>query len=221
MLALLRLLESNSGSIIIDGINVGFVPRSVIRERCFVTVPQEPLLLSQQTLRFNLDPSESLSNDTIIAVLTTVRLWQHFGHGIHWEAGAVDPNSDSAAQLLTHPVLDVALGLLPPISVGQGQLLALARALLQVYAISASGAKPVILLDEATSSLDLETEELMLDIVHEQFTCRGFTVIMIAHRLGAAVSRLRKGVDKVVWMKDGKVENVGDASVVLGVNLVP
>lgn len=221
LLALLRLLESNSGSIIIDGINVGFVPRSVIRERCFVTVPQEPLLLSQQTLRFNLDPSESLSNDTIIAVLTTVRLWQHFGHGIHWEAGAVDPNSDSAAQLLTHPVLDVALGLLPPISVGQGQLLALARALLQVYAISASGAKPVILLDEATSSLDLETEELMLDIVHEQFTCRGFTVIMIAHRLGAAVSRLRKGVDKVVWMKDGKVENVGDASVVLGVNLVP
>ncbi|KAI1780180.1 ABC transporter [Hypoxylon cercidicola] len=209
LLALLRLLDLKSGSILIDGVNAGFVPRSIIRERCFVTVPQEPLLLSQQTLRFNVDPPESLSNNTIIGVLSMVRLWQHFSRGLN-EYGAIDEN---AAQL--GAILDLTLGSLPPISVGQGQLLALARALLQVHAISASGANPIILLDEATSSLDLETEELMLDIVHEEFTCKGHTVIMVAHRVGAAVSRLREGIDVVVWMKDGKIEKVGGADMVL------
>ncbi|XXG94847.1 hypothetical protein Hte_001106 [Hypoxylon texense] len=203
-----RLLDLKSGSILIDGVNIGFIPRSIVRERCFVTVSQEPLLFSQQTLRFNLDPSESLSNDTIIDVLSKVRLWRHFSHGANQDGVVAD----------SHPVLDLVLGSLPPISVGQGQLLALARAMLQVYSIGASGAKPIILLDEATSSLDLETEELMLDIVHEEFTCEGHTVIMVAHRVGAAVSRLREGIDAVVWMADGKVTKVGDAGIVLGSN---
>lgn len=216
LLTLLRLLDLKSGSILIDGVNVGLVPRSIVRERCFVTVSQEPLLFSQQTLRFNLDPSESLSNDTIISVLSKVRLWRHFSQGVNQDGVIADPNDESTAQVPAYPVLDLALGSLPPISVGQGQLLALARAMLQVYAISTSGARPIILLDEATSSLDLETEELMLDIVHEEFTCGGHTVIMVAHRVGAAVSRLREGIDAVVLMKDGKIEEIGDAGVVLG-----
>ncbi|KAI1466683.1 P-loop containing nucleoside triphosphate hydrolase protein [Daldinia caldariorum] len=210
ILALLKLLDKGLGSIIVDGIDVGHVPRSIVRGRCFVTVPQEPLLLNQQTLRFNVDPTETLSNDTIIDTLFKARLWQHFSSTLN-SRGVLDSPAS------THPILDQTLASLPSLSVGQGQLLALARALLQVYTVATCGAKPIILLDEATSSLDFSTEELILDIVHEELTCKGHTVIMVAHRVGAAVTHLRKGVDIVVWMKDGKVEKVGDADEIMNI----
>ncbi|OTB06021.1 hypothetical protein M426DRAFT_319383 [Hypoxylon sp. CI-4A] len=205
LLALLKLLDVKSGSIVVDGLNIGFVPRSAIRGQCFVTVPQEPLLLNHQTLRFNVDISETLSNNTIIEALSKVNLWQHFN-------SIPDRIEIPDKHFSTHPILDRPLASLPPLSVGQGQLLALARALLQAYQISASGARPIILLDEATSSLDTSTEEQILDIVHKEFTENGHTVVMVAHRVGAALSRLRRGRDVVVWMKDGRIEKVGEAN---------
>ncbi|KAI0135168.1 P-loop containing nucleoside triphosphate hydrolase protein [Daldinia grandis] len=210
LLTLLKLLDAKSGSIVVDGINIAHVPRSAIRERCFVTVPQEPLLFNQQTLRFNIDPTETLSNDNIIEALSKTRLWHHFNSALN-----LDRLQDTHSS--THLILDQTLTSLPSLSVGQGQLLALARALLQVYIVNTSGAKPIILLDEATSSLDSSTEGLMLDIVHEEFTCKGHTVIMVAHRVGAAVAHLRKGVDIVVWMKDGRVEKIGDADEIMNI----
>ncbi|KAL7629149.1 hypothetical protein AAE478_000668 [Parahypoxylon ruwenzoriense] len=204
LLSLLRLLDVKSGSIIVDGVDLCLVPRSVVREHCFVTVPQDPLLLSQASLRFNVDPTETLSNNTIIEILSKVCLWNHFSSG----------RSHSGS---THLILDRSLASLPPISVGQGQLLALARALLKVYALSSSSAKPIILLDEATSSLDPSTEDLILDIVHEELASKGYTIIMVAHRVSAATSRLRKGIDIVVWMKDGNIERVDDAADVVDV----
>ncbi|KAI2473576.1 ABC transporter [Annulohypoxylon bovei var. microspora] len=210
LLTLLRLLDAKSGSIVVDGINIGLVPRSVIRERCFVTVPQEPLVFDQGTLRFNVDPTESLSNDTIIEVLSKVCLWQHFN-------STVDQDMLHDANPNTHPILDRPLTSLPPLSVGQGQLLALARALLQVYVISNSGAKPIVLLDEATSSLDLPTEKLILDIVNEELTSKGHTVIIVAHRVGAALTHLRKGIDAMIWMNDGQIEKVRDVSDIVSI----
>ncbi|KAI1209043.1 ABC transporter [Annulohypoxylon truncatum] len=205
ILTLLRLLDTKSGSIIVDGVNIGLVPRSVVRERCFVTVPQEPLLFNQESLRFNVDPTETLSNDTIIEILSKVYLWQHFN-------SIPDQDELGDVNACTHPILDRAITSLPPLSVGQRQLLALARALLQVYVINTLGAKPIILLDEATSSLDSSTEKMILDIINEELASKGHTVIMVAHRVGAAVSHLREGVDAVVWMKDGRIEKVGDVS---------
>ncbi|KAI1414778.1 ABC transporter [Hypoxylon sp. FL1857] len=210
LLSLLRLLDTQSGSIIVDGVNISLVPRSVVRERCFVTVPQEPLLFNQESLRFNVDPKETLSNDTIIEALSKVHLWQHF-------QSVLDRDGVPDDHVNTYSILDRTLASLPPLSVGQGQLLALARALLQVYAISTSGAKPIILLDEATSSLDVSTEELILDIVDEELTGNGHTVIMVAHRVGAALSRMRKGVDIIVWMKDGRIEKAGDMTDVMNI----
>lgn len=208
LLTLHRLLDTTSGSITVDGVNISLVPRSVIRERCFVTVPQEPLLFNHESLRFNVDPTGTLSNNTIIEELSKVYLWQHFGSAINQE-NLGDANTS------THPILDRELTSLPPLSVGQRQLLALARALLQVYAISTSGAKPIVLLDEATSSLDSSTEKVIIDIINREFTKKGHTVIMVAHRVGAAISHLRPGVDAVVWMKDGQIEKVGGASDVM------
>ncbi|KAI1078186.1 ABC transporter [Whalleya microplaca] len=212
ILTFLRLLDFKSGSVKIDGLDISRIPRSVVRERCFVTVSQEPLLLSQGTLRFNVDPTESLANGTIIDVLEKVHLWKHFNSTYREDEAPASDHESQRVQTTSHPILDGTLGSLPSLSVGQGQLIALARALLQVYTISASGAKPVILLDEATSSLDPETEAIMLDIIHNELTCQRYTVIVVAHRLSIAASRMRKGVDVVIWMKDGKIEKVGDAN---------
>ncbi|XDG06968.1 hypothetical protein ABKA04_006583 [Annulohypoxylon sp. FPYF3050] len=210
LLTLHRLLDTTSGLITVDGVNISLVPRSVIRKRCFVTVPQEPLLFNHESLRFNVDPTGTLSNGTIIEELSKVYLWQHFGSAINQE-------NLGNANTSTHPILDRELTSLPPLSVGQRQLLALARALLQVYVISTSGAKPIVLLDEATSSLDPSTEKVILDIINQELTEKGHTVIMVAHRVGAAISHLRPGVDAVVWMKDGQIEKIGDVSDVMNI----
>lgn len=55
MLALLRLLDLKSGTIKVDGVDLSLVPRDLIRQRCFITVGQDPFILSQASLRLNLD----------------------------------------------------------------------------------------------------------------------------------------------------------------------
>jgi ATP-binding cassette, subfamily C (CFTR/MRP), member 1 len=60
LLALLRLLDIKSGTIKVDGVDLGFVPHSLIRQRCFITVAQDTFILAQASLRLNLDVRESL-----------------------------------------------------------------------------------------------------------------------------------------------------------------
>ncbi|KAF4341620.1 ABC transporter [Fusarium beomiforme] len=168
LLALLRLVNAQSGSIEVDGIDLSQVPLSIIRERCFITVTQDPFLLAQASLRFNLDPSRSLADSTIVKALQCTGLWQHF-----------DPNQHG-------DILDEPIGSLPHMSAGQGQLFALARAILRVEhsSMSPTPTKPILLLDEATSSVDGATESTMRDIIKKVFTDNGHTIIEITHRLG-------------------------------------
>ncbi|KAH7034680.1 ABC transporter-like protein [Microdochium trichocladiopsis] len=203
LLTLLRLIHVKHGTITVDSIDIGRVPRSILRQRCFVTIPQDAILLSQPSLRFNLDPTESLSDETLLTALSKVRLRDHLAlHEVRANASAAG-GSEQARLMLERP-----LSALPALSVGQGQLLALARALLHVYRINTTGAKPIVLLDEATSSLDAQTEELILGIIHGELTLQGFTVIMVAHRVKAAAAYMREE-DVVVWMQDGEVVKRG------------
>ena len=55
LLTLLRLLDMKSGTIKVDGIDLSVVPRSLIRQKCFITVAQDSLVLGPASLRFNLD----------------------------------------------------------------------------------------------------------------------------------------------------------------------
>ncbi|KAK7756997.1 hypothetical protein SLS62_001013 [Diatrype stigma] len=217
LLSFLRLLDCNSGTVKVDGANLSTIPRSTIRERCFVAVPQEPLLLSEATLRFNLDPSETLANHTILDVLDKVHMKRHFSSAIqHHLSSAGSPSHDPPPP--SHdPMLDRELGSFPPLSGGQAQLVALGRALLHVYALDASSrARPVVLLDEATAALDHATEALIVNIIHEELTCKGYTVVIVAHRLSLVVSNMRDGVDVVVWMANGRIQKIGGVSEIMG-----
>ncbi|KAF5253662.1 hypothetical protein FANTH_1353 [Fusarium anthophilum] len=198
LLALLRLLNTQSGSIEVDGIDLSLVPLSTIRERCFITVTQDPFLLAQASLRFNLDPSETLSDSVIMKALERTGLCGHFG--INTQAKLVD-------------ILDDPLSSLPHMSTGQTQLFALTRAILRLEHSSIAGTKPILLLDEATSSVDGVTESIMRGIIKEVFANNGHTVIEITHRLSGYEDIARTGGEsrqvKVVLLSLGEIQSQG------------
>lgn len=104
---LLRLLEIDSGSIIIDNVDITTIPRETIR-RQLLAIPQESLVLIG-SLRLNVDPAAAHSDEAIIRVLERVGLWILFS-----ERGGLAADVTASS-----------------FSKGQQQLLALARALLK------------------------------------------------------------------------------------------
>lgn len=205
ILGLLRLIES-TGTISVDDEPFDHLERDGIRSRCFITVPQEPFFLPESTLSFNLDPDELASDNIICGALRSVGLWELL-------------SNDGA---ITEPeLLAKLLSSLRAMSVGQLQLLALARAIVKKsvaslksefrdVSIGDSPPRPILVLDEATSSLDPTTEETIYDIIENEFVANGHTVIIIAHRISVLGRKLRAGHDKVAWLQDGRIMKVGD-----------
>lgn len=219
LLTMLRLLDTSEGSITVDGIELSSLPRSLVRERAFITVAQEAFFLPQASLRFNLDPELKAAPSVITAALKRTSLWHLFvGVGSDDEGEAV---SGEEEEVNATEVLDRPFSSLPVLSAGQTQLLSLARALVcrsvlcdpaasaEHYTdLDRAGSRPVVLLDEVTSSLDPVTEGKLQDVVREDFLGRGHTVVMVTHNLDAVRNRMRGGRDVIVWMGQGQVERV-------------
>lgn len=125
------------------------------------------------TLRFNSDPLSRSTDPEIISALEKVQLW---------------------SLLSVRGGLDAELTL-DSLSKGQQQLLALARALL--------GRSKVVILDEATSSVDNETDGVMREVMKREF--EGCTVVVVAHRLSSL-----EDCDVVVVMDGGRIVEVGE-----------
>jgi ATP-binding cassette, subfamily C (CFTR/MRP), member 1 len=211
LLTLLRILELQSGSIELDGVDISRVRLDLLRQRGFITVSQDTLLLSNETLRFNLDPDGSLSDDVVIDVLLRTGLWIHFSGGVLDVSGQLGAEADDTIDTSAsteHPVLDKRISLFQELSVGQCQLLALCRALIKVNTIRRLGVKPVVLLDEVTSSLDFGTESTIHGIIDDEFTNRGHTVIIVAHRHSILTKNAKPGRDVVALMGDGQLLEV-------------
>ena len=208
LLTLVRLLELQSGRIEVDGIDIKHVRLDVLRQRCFIALSQDPLLLPNETLRFNLDPDSSVTDDALVDALTETGLWLHFleGNTSYDEEGVtiIDVSEDFDK----HPILHRKLALFQELSVGQCQLFALCRAIVKARFLRSAGLKPVIVLDEVTSSLDVETESTVYETVDREFTEKGHTVIIVAHRLGAIEKSKKAGRDAVALIADGILQEV-------------
>ncbi len=155
MIALFRLVELSRGSIIIDGIDVSQIGLHDLR-KALAIIPQDPVLF-QGTIRANLDPFNQ-NND--------VDLWEALRR-VHLLEGDTIPQWEDTRFHLDENVGDEGLNF----SLGQRQLLAMARALVQKAKI--------IVMDEATSSVDFETDEMIQQTIKQEF--KGATLLVLSY----------------------------------------
>lgn len=192
-LALFRFLEARSGSIYIDGLDVSQIKLHDLRSRLAI-IPQDPVLFSG-TIRSNLDPFDHHTDEELRDCLERVHLVNNdtstaSSSGSITPVGSITPKNTNPFSDLSSPVSEGGLNL----SQGQRQLLCLARAIVS---------RPrVMVLDEATSAVDMHTDALIQRSIREEFT--DATLLVIAHRLSTIAD-----FDRVLVLSDGQVAEFG------------
>ncbi|KAJ4308144.1 hypothetical protein N0V84_012274 [Fusarium piperis] len=188
-LALFRFLEARSGSISIDGVDISKVSLSDLRSRLSI-IPQHPVLFSG-TIRSNLDPFGQRTDVQLYESLAKVGLIKSTTNDDINGPGSASPNNTNAFRNLSSPVSESGGNL----SQGQQQLLCIARSLL--------ADSKIVVLDEATSAIDVATDALIQRNIRHWFTDR--TLVVIAHRLSTVVD-----FDRILVLENGVlVENGG------------
>ena len=169
MIALFRITDLCEGSIEIDGIDLAKLGLEDVR-RALCIIPQDPVLFSA-SVRFNIDPFNEATDEDIWSVLEQVELKDVI---------------DNMPRKLDDDVQEGGTNF----SVGERQLICMARALLK---------KPkILIMDEATASLDNETDSFLQQMIRKQFA--NCTTLTIAHRLNTIMD-----ADRVCVMDAGLV----------------
>ncbi|XP_048733200.2 multidrug resistance-associated protein 1-like [Ostrea edulis] len=168
-LGLFRIIEKAQGTIHIDGIDISSIGLHDLRSKLTI-IPQDPVLFSG-SIRMNLDPFDIYTDDDLWEVLEHAHLRkfvESLEEGLQYECTEGGDN----------------------LSVGQRQLVCLARALLKKT--------KVLILDEATAAVDLETDNLIQQTIRREFS--DCTILTIAHRLNTIMDYSR-----IMVLRDGQI----------------
>nr|KAJ3421417.1 hypothetical protein HK105_003607 [Polyrhizophydium stewartii] len=180
MTALFRIMEASKGSIAIDGIDIASLGLKTLRSRLQI-IPQDPVLF-KGTVRSNLDFASKYTDDELWAALGLVSLKDFVGTLDGKLDAAIDENGAN-------------------LSMGQRQLMCLCKAIL---------AKPkVLVMDEATASVDAEADRRIQESIETQFVAT--TVLSIAHRLNTIAA-----FDRVLVLDTGRIAEFDAPHVLLG-----
>ncbi|CAH2325660.1 ATP-binding cassette sub-family C member 8 isoform X1 [Pelobates cultripes] len=168
-LAFFRMVDTFQGRIVIDGIDIAKLPLQTLRSRLSIIL-QDPILFSG-TIRFNLDPENKCTDSMLWEALEIAQLKPV----VKALPGGLDASVTEGGENF---------------SVGQRQLFCLARAFVRKSSI--------LIMDEATASIDMATENILQKVVMTAFDDR--TVVTIAHRVHTILN-----ADMVIVMKRGAI----------------
>ncbi|KNC99091.1 uncharacterized protein SPPG_06036 [Spizellomyces punctatus DAOM BR117] len=176
--SLFRIIEPCTGTITLDSIPIHTLPLASLR-RGLTIIPQDPTLFSS-TLRTNLDPFSLYTDTQLHDALSLASLTPFFS-----ARQGLDTRIDTSGENL---------------SVGQRQLVCLARALLRH--------PKILIMDEATANVDLETDALIQKLLRRAF--RDCTILCIAHRVGTVLD-----YDRVLVLDKGRVVEFDEPGVLV------
>lgn len=186
--AFFRFLDPETGSIKIDGVDISTIGLRDLRQAITI-IPQDPTLFTG-TVRSNLDPFKQYTDGEIFAALIRVNLI-----GRDELNGNNNNESDTENKNKFLDLDSVVTEGGNNLSQGQRQLMCLARSLLK--------SPKVILLDEATASIDYQSDAMIQNTIREEFS--GSTILTIAHRLRSIID-----YDKILVMDAGRVVEYDD-----------
>jgi ATP-binding cassette subfamily C (CFTR/MRP) protein 1 len=182
MSVLFRVVEiPTTGRVLIDGVDIATITVHQLRTKLTI-IPQDPMLFSG-SLRMNLDPFAEKGDDELWGGLRKVHLSEtvaSWGQGLDYDVAEKGEN----------------------LSVGQRQLLCIARALIRD--------SKVIVMDEATASVDQESDKLIQQTMKESFGGGDSTVLCIAHRIETIMDS-----DKILVLDAGEVAEYDSPSALL------
>lgn len=187
-LALFQFIRASSGRIMIDGLDISTLRLHDLRSRIAI-IPQDPVLFSG-TVRSNLDPFNEHDDTELLDALRRVHLIPSITDPAVPEETASATDNRNIFSSLSSTISECGLNL----SQGQRQLLCLARAIVS---------RPrILVLDEATSAVDMDTDALIQQSIREEF--KGATTLVIAHRLQTVMD-----YDRILVLGEGKVVEYG------------
>jgi ABC-type multidrug transport system fused ATPase/permease subunit len=168
-LCLFRILEATTGKILIDDVDISTLGLKKLRNGITI-IPQDATLMTG-TLKYNIDPLGKYTDSEIIEVMRKIGFYYILkNHERGLEQNIVENGGN--------------------LSIGEKQLICITRAILRK--------SKIVIMDEATASIDFKTEEIIQNAINELL--KESTIITIAHRIKTVVNS-----DKILVLDNGNI----------------